>query len=880
MTTQNLQALFDPVSVALVGASDREGSVGAILARNLLSGGFRGIVHLINPNAQTIGGRPCLSSVAALPGPIDLAVVATPAPGLPQLIEQLALRGCRCAIVISAGLAPEATDAMVSSAKTSGLRILGPNCLGMLSPGIGLNLSFSHASPKPGSIAFLTQSGAIATSMIDWARSREVGFSRIVSLGDMRDIDFGDLLDHLDEDKATSSILIYAETITSARKFVAAGRKTGRHKPIFILKAGRSHAGALAAASHTGAMAGADAVLDAVFPRAGMVRIDTLRDLYGVALALSLSMKRASSALTIVTNGGGLGVLAADASAAAELILPPLSSATIASLDDLMPPSWSRANPIDILGDAHADRYDAAVRAVADQGSDASLLIMNCPTGVADREDASRKVASLRQNYKGGTWMSCWTGEESVGPSGRLLGSAGIANFDTPEEAVRAIELVGLRSRVLELSSHTPPPALSRDPCRSANAGAIIERAMQDGRNTLTEAEAKAILDLFEVPVSKVMTAPTPELAARAAAEIGFPVVLKILSRDISHKSDVGGVRLGLSSAEETQTAAEEMLVTVSQMAANARIEGFTIQAMIRKPLGHEIIIGAVRDRAFGPCLMVGQGGVSTEIVHDRSLGLAPIDREMGLEMIASTRMSRLLAGFRHVPPARTDAIADALCALGDLMISCPEVAEIDVNPLLVDAEGAVGLDARIRLRAPDDLRPVPSAIVPWPEDLGRTLSEAGGEATVRASRVTDLDRMATFDGDWVFDPGSAGSHTSLGVPPFESSRHDDYYREATFLAFGNQDRLLGVGRVQISPERDRARHDLKAVPDCKQAIQQALVRACLQFASGHGLSHLVTLTSSEGAGRLLADSLGARYQQADGLPKKLIGFIPLQSSS
>jgi acetyltransferase len=880
MTTQNLQALFDPVSVALVGASGREGSVGAILARNLLSGGFRGIVHLINPNAQTIEGRPCLSSVSALPGPIDLAVVATPAPGLPQLIEQLASRGCRCAIVISAGLEPEAADAMVSSAQTSGLRILGPNCLGMLSPGIGLNLSFSHTSPKPGSIAFLTQSGAIATSMIDWARSKDVGFSRIVSLGDMRDIDFGDLLDHLDEDKATSSILIYAETITSARKFVAAGRKTGRHKPIFILKAGRSHAGALAAASHTGAMAGADAVHDAVFPRAGMVRIDTLRDLYGVALALSLSMKRASSALTIVTNGGGLGVLAADASAAAGLSLPPLSSATIASLDDLMPRSWSHANPIDILGDAHADRYDAAVRAVADQGSDASLLIMNCPTGVADREDASRKVASLRRNYAGGTWMSCWTGEESVGPSGRLLGSAGIANFDTPEEAVRAIELVGLRSRVLELSSHTPPPALRRDPCRSANAGAIIERAMQDGRTTLTEAEAKAILDLFEVPVSKVMTAPTPELAARAAAEIGFPVVLKILSRDVSHKSDVGGVRLGLSSAKETQTAAEEMLVTLSQKAANARIEGFTIQAMIRKPLGHEIIIGAVRDRAFGPCLMVGQGGVSTEIVHDRSLGLAPIDREMGLEMIARTRISRLLAGFRHVPPARTDAIADALCALGDLMISCPEIAEIDVNPLLVDAEGAVGLDARIRLGAPDDLRPTPSAIVPWPEELGRTLSEAGSEVTVRASRVKDLDRIVTFDGDWVFDPVSAGSHTSLGASPFESSRHDDYYREATFLAFGSGDRLLGVGRVQISPERDLARHDLKAVPDCRQTIRQALVRACLQFASSHGLSQLITLTASEGPGRLLADSLGARYQQADGLPTNLIGFIPLQSAS
>ncbi|MBU6320212.1 MAG: acetate--CoA ligase family protein [Alphaproteobacteria bacterium] len=880
MTTHNLQALFEPASVALVGASQREGSVGAILTRNLLRGGFKGTIHLINPHAREIEGRPCLPSVDALPEPIDLAVVATPAAGLPQLIDQLASRGCRCAIVISAGLGADQADAIVSSVRPSGLRILGPNCLGMLSPGIGLNLSFSHCSPEPGSIAFLTQSGAIATSMIDWSRSRNIGFSRIVSLGDMRDIDFGDLLDYLDRDQATSSILIYAETITSARKFVAAGRRTGRGKPIFILKAGRSHAGALAAASHTGAMAGADAVHDAAFPRAGMVRIDTLRDLYGIALALSASMTSVSPSLSIVTNGGGLGVLAADAAGAAGVRLPPPSTLAISKLDQVMPRSWSRANPIDILGDAHADRYDVAVRTISGDAADSSLLIMNCPTGVADRTNASESVAALRQDHKDETWLSCWAGEESVGPSSRHLRTAGIANFDTPEEAVRAIELIASRSRVLALSSHTPPPALVQDPSRSANASAIVKSAIADGRTLLTEAEAKAILELFGVPVSSVIIAPTPEAAAELAEQIGFPVVLKILSKDITHKSDVGGVRLGLSSGDETKKAAEEMLSTLARNAPTARLEGFTLQSMIRKPLGHEAIIGAVRDPVFGPCLLVGQGGVSTEIVHDRALGLAPVDRAIGLEMISRTRISRLLAGFRHVPPARVDAIADALCALSDLMISCADITEIDVNPLLVDADGAIGLDARIRLRDPNDIRSAQTAIVPWPAEIGQTLTEPGDTVIVRASRPADQDRFMSFDGERIFESALPGSFSPPRGAISEALVHDDYYREATFVAVGSGDRLLGVGRVQISPERDRALHDLTTIHACAQTVRCALIDACLQFATLHGLSHLVTFVNKDGPGRILADSLGSRYQQTGVSEGRLTGLISLQSAT
>lgn len=880
MTTQNLRALFDPTSVALVGASRREGSVGAILTRNLLSGGFRGRVHLINPHEKDIEGRACLASVDALPDQIDLAVVATPAASLPDLVQRLGAKGCRAAIVITAGLGVNECEIMAASARDRGLRLLGPNCLGMLSPGIGLNLSFSHTSPRPGSIAFLTQSGAIATSLIDWARSRDVGFSRIVSLGDMRDIDFGDLLEHLNDDAATASILIYAETITSARKFIAAGRRTGRRKPIFILKAGHSHAGALAAASHTGAMAGADAVHEAAFPRAGMVRIQTLRDLYGVALALSASITSASPRLTVVTNGGGLGVLAADAAAASGVTLPTLSKGVISDLSQLLPRSWSRANPIDILGDAHADRYDAAVRLITTPEGDSSLLVMNCPTGVADREDASRGVARLRQGHRKGTWISSWTGEESVGPSCGQLRSAGVPNFDTPEDAVRAIELFASRPRVLSLSSYTPPPASERDPSRSLNAKAIIERAMTEGRMILTEIEAKAILGLFGTPVSGVLAAATPELAAQMAEQMGFPIVLKILSKDISHKSDVGGVRLGLNSRAETQAAAREMLVTVSAKAPDARLEGFTVQPMIGKPLGHEVIIGAVRDPVFGPCLLVGQGGVSTEIVQDRVLGLAPIDREMGLEMISRTRISRLLAGYRHIPPAKVDAIADALCSLSALMISCPDIMEVDVNPLLVDSHGAIGLDARIRLRSPGDPPSAPTAIVPWPEDVFQVLQDGGNAVTVRASSAADRETVTQFDGDLLFDPGlftsEARDFASLRDPPC----HDDYYREATFLAVGSEKRLLGVARVQISADRDLAAHDLRAARTCTQPIRQALVRSCLQFAGGHGLSGLVTLIPPDGGGRLLADSLGARYQTDNTSSGMLRVLIPLQSAS
>lgn len=712
MSTRNLDALFAPRAIALIGASREPDSVGAVLARNLLSGGFAGPVMLVNRHETSILGAPVYRTVADLPQAPDLAIIATPAASVPGLISELGQRGCGAAVVISAGFEGEGPaaslrQAALDAAQPHDLRIVGPNCLGVLSPALGINASFAHRMPEAGGIALVTQSGAVAAAAIDWAPAHGVGFSRIVTIGDSLDVDLGDLVGWLADDPATSGILLYIESIGDARKFMAAGREATTRKPVAVIKAGRSAAGAKAAFSHTGALAGADAVYDAAFRRAGLVRVESLGELFDLGLAFSAGLASANPRLAILTNGGGAGVLAVDALETAGGELAILSDATLARLESVAPANWSRRNPVDILGDAHPDRYAGALGVLLDAPEADAVLVLNCPTAVADSASAAEAVIRAREAKPGHKpILTAWLGEAGMAQARRRLSEARLPTFDTPERAIGVFGRLNEARRRRELASRPLPPQPAAAP---HEAREIVTAALAKGRSVLTDPEARALLRAYGAPTVQSLTAEDPEAAALAARRLGGPLALKILSRDISHKSEIGGVVLDLPAPADVELAARDMLARVRELRPNAIIDGFVLEPMVSRPRAVEMIVGLAQDPTFGPVLLVGHGGVAVEVLADRSLELPPLDRELALRMIGRTRVSRLLAGYRNLPPANTEALADVLVALSRIAADLPEVADLDINPLLCDAQGVLAVDARVALRADASARAHPA---------------------------------------------------------------------------------------------------------------------------------------------------------------------------
>jgi acetyltransferase len=869
MTTRNFSALFEPSAIALVGASNQAGSVGAVLARNLFEGGFAGEIWPVNPRDGQILGRPCFNSISALPGAPDLAVIATPPSAIPGLIGELGSRNCRAAIVITAGLDETLRLGMLRAARPHLMRIVGPNCLGMLSPLRGTNASFSHLAPLKGEIAFLTQSGAIATSIIDWANGRGVGFSHILSLGDMSDVDFGDLLDYLAFDAATKSILLYAETITHARKFMSAARIAARAKPVIIVKGGRSSSGAKAAASHTGAMAGADAVYDAAFRRAGMLRVDTLRDLFDAAETLASGLRPLGDRLIILTNGGGLGVLAADALERGGGVLAPLSPATMAALDKALPPAWSRGNPVDILGDAHGDRYEAALSVLGRETCDA-LLVMNCPTGVGDSREAAEAVLEARKGQPERPWLGCWMGEATAGAPRRRLSEAKIPNYETPDEAVAAFLSLAQYARNQEALLQTPAVSAEQTPDARAAVRKLIEQVQSEKRATLTEPEAKRVLAAYGVPVVETVTVASPEAAAAAAERLGRSVALKILSRQITHKSDVGGVRLDLEGAAAVEAAAREMLERVSRAAPQARVDGFAVQAMVRRPRAHELILGASIDATFGPCLMFGHGGVATEIVADKTMELPPLNSVLATAMIARTRVAKLLAGYRDRRAADIDAVVRALISLSDLIIDFPEIAELDINPLLADEHGVIALDARIIVGGAGQAPRL--AIRPYPGELARDVWIGADRAHLRPVRPQDatavfemIERTERSDVYLRFRDGAA----EMDARAAARLSQIDYDREMALIAVEPDGAVAGMARLVFDPEFESGEYAVIVRSDVQgRGLGTVLLQALLDFAKSRGARRLWADVLTENRQMLaLARELGATSAEREDAP-------------
>ncbi len=851
MSIRHLDSLFDPSSIAVFGASQRIGSVGATVWQNLTRGNYRGELYAVNPKYRELGGRPVVAHASALPAVPSLAVICTPPATVAGLIEELAGLGTRAAVVMTAGMDAAQKQAMLKAARPHLLRILGPNCIGLLAPHIGLNASFSHIDALPGEIAFVSQSGALVTAMLDWAQGRGIGFSHFVSLGEHADVDFGDMLDYLASDPKTRACLVYAESIESPRKFMSAARAAARNKPVIVVKAGRSPQGQLAAASHTGALAGSDMVFDAAISRAGMLRVNTLEELFLAAQTLSRFRTNTSDSITILTNGGGAGVMAADAAAHIGVKLSELSDTTRQRLDAVLPPNWSHGNPVDIIGDAPVARYEEALKILTDDPATGAVLFIHAPTAIVSSADIARALVPLAQHdsFAPPRLLSCWLGDKAVTEARQIFQDAGVANFDTPEQAVRAFSmLVQYRRNQAELTE--APSALLPDLCPdTARIKTLVREALDSGRELLTEPEAKAVLDACCIPVVPTQrVGATAAEAATAAISIGFPVVLKILSDDISHKSDVGGVALNLQDEAEVRAAAQTMLARVLRQHPQARIQGFTVQSMVRRQHAQELIVGSTIDSVFGPVILFGQGGTAVEVLADRAVALPPLNAPLARALVSRTRVSRLLAGWRDTPAADEAALHRVLVAVSQLLAEIPEIAELDINPLIVNFEGAIALDARIRLSAQVPAGAEHFAIRPYPAQLEETVQWQGRNLFLRPIRPEDEALHMAFLQQ--LDPEDVRMRVFYSKRTMERSElarlvQIDYAREMAFVAIGNgpdgQAQTLGVVRAMTDPDNLEAEFGVIVRSELKgSGLGLLLMQKLIAYQRAQGTQRLV----------------------------------------
>jgi len=855
MTIRNLEYCLRPRSVAVIGASGKPGSVGNTLTENILSAGFNGRVYLVNPHHASIGGHKCFRSVEALPEAPELAVIATPPDTVPPIIEALGKTGTRAAVVITAGFSPALKQAMLDAARPYCLRIIGPNCLGISVPGLGLAANFGLNSPKSGSLAFLSQSGALMTGILDWASARDIGFSYVVSMGDMTDVDVGDLLDFLAADVSTSAILLYLETIPAARKFMSAARSAARAKPVIVIKSGRNAEAARAAATHTGALAGSDAAVSAAFHRAGLVRVEELEELFTAAETLASLKPVGGNELLILTNGGGAGVLAVDDLMRLEGRLAPLSDALVAALDKVLPANWSRANPIDIIGDASPERYKATLDAVLANPTADGILVMNCPTALASSTDAAQAVldaiAQAPDPKAVPPILTNWLGEDAASGGRQKFREAGIPTYESPNDAIKGFYYLWQYTKAQETLMRTPPKDTGHTTIADEAARAIMRTAVRAGRTVLTEPESKAVLSAFGIPTVATRVAATPEEVADIAHALlkqTSSVAVKILSDDISHKSDVGGVRLGLSTPQEARHAAERMLLRTREMKPDARLQGFTVQPMIMRKQAHELLMGVYEDQLFGPMILFGAGGTATEIIHDTAVALPPLDTTLALDLMAQTRICKLLEGYRDRPPADLAGIASALVRLSQLVVDCPAVKELDINPLLADETGVIALDARIRIDPAEVEKDGPNprlAIRPYPNQWERWTETVDGERIlIRPIKPADehhygafIDKLSPEDVRFRFlAPRKEFSHKFIA-----RFTQIDYARAMAFVALNKDEtELYGVARLAADPDYSKGEYAIIVRSDLKgTGIGWLLMRHLIRYAEREGLQEL-----------------------------------------
>jgi len=854
MTIRNLEFMSRPRSVAVIGASDREGSVGGVVLKNILDGGFEGPVYPVNPKYRKVMGLACYASAADLPEAPDLAVIVTPPQTVPGVVGELGARGVKAAVVITAGINKTngLRQKMLDAARPHLLRILGPNTVGLMIPPLKLNAGFAHMAAAPGDIALLSQSGAIATSLIDWAAGRGIGFSHIVSLGDMADVDVADYIDMLAGDGRTRAIMLYLESVPHPRKFMSAARAAARIKPVIAIKPGRHEQAAKAAATHTGALSGADRVVDAALRRAGILRVGGLAELFDAVEIVARFPPLKRVRVGIVTNGGGAGVLAVDQLMDIGGELAELAPETIEMLNAGLPPTWSHANPVDIIGDAPAERYGAALKAVAADRNVDAVLVLNCPTGLASPLEAAQGVAAVvdKGRIDGKPVLACWLGEHTAEPARKVLRAAGIATFETPAEAASSIGYLDGWSKAQAALTRVPASGSADIAGRIDEVRAIFRGAAAEGRTILTEPEAKSVLAAYDVTVPRILEARSPAEAEEHAAHLlkeWERVVVKLLSKAISHKSDVGGVVLNIETAKAAREAAEAIEARVRKVRPDADIEGYAVQPMVKMKHAHELILGVSRDPIFGPVVLFGAGGVSVEVVDDTAIGLPPLDDVLGEELIERTRIGRLLAGFRDRAPADRAAILRSLNAVSQMVVDFPCIAGIDVNPLLTGPEGAVALDARIELDLSriEEEGPNPDlAIRPYPSGWEKTFtSQAGEEYTLRPIRPADIalypDFLQCVSADDI-RLSFLGYRRAFPDEMLKRLTQLDYDREIAFVAIRADGALAGISRLSADPNHESAEFGLLVRSDLQgQGLGWALMTHLIDYGRADGLSRI-----------------------------------------
>ena len=856
MSTYRLKNLLSPRSVALVGASPRQGSVGRAILGNIRKARFKGEFGLVNTHYPEIDGVATVNSLGKLPFVPELVVITARAAAVVGILDEAGKRGAAGALIVSAGLghgAGSLAEAAERAAQKYGMRLIGPNCLGIMVPGVALNASFSAHMPVAGNLALISQSGAIAAGMVDWAAQRGVGFSGIVSVGDQLDVDIADLLDYFALDSKTRAILLYVEAIKDARKFMSAARAAARIKPVVVVKSGRMAQGAKAAATHTGALAGSDAVYDAAFRRAGILRVSDLRELFDCAETLGRVVPPPGKRLAILTNGGGIGVLAVDRLVELGGIPAAITPAIREKLDAVLPPTWSGSNPVDIVGDADPARYAAALEVLlADPGNDA-ILVMNVQTAIAPADDIAATVTGLVSKYRqqhrdsAKPVLAVWVGADQKIVD--LLSGAGIPNYPTEDDAVRGFMHLVRHREVVEALAQVPPAMPSEFAPDIDAARQIVAAALADGRNWLDAIEIKRLLEAYEIAMVPTFAAADAEQAVAQASKLfaqGATVVLKIMSRDIVHKSDVGGVLLNLTSPDAVRAATADILARAKALRPEARISGVIVQTMMVRPKARELILGLADDPTFGTVVVFGRGGTAVEIINDKALALPPLDLQLARDLIERTRVSRLLRAYRDVPAVKQDAVAMVLVKLAQMAADIPEIRELDINPLLADENGVLAVDARVAVERVErkfaGSGPANFAVRPYPSQWQRHLEiKDGWRVFVRPIRpedepliheflrhVTSRDLRLRF-----FAPMKEFTH-----PFIARLTQLDYARAMAFVAFDEAtNEMIGLVQIHSDSIYESGEYAVLLRSDLKgRGLGWALMQLIIEYAKSEGL--------------------------------------------
>ena len=858
MGTFNLHRLFNPKSVAVIGASEKKGSIGFLILKNIITNGFKGDIFPVNPKYGSIMGLPSYAGIEQIGSAVDMAVIVVPINFVPEIVESCGRAGLAGAVIISSGGREigekgQAIEAdILEKARKYKLRIVGPNCLGIVNTSKTLNASFAHLFPQPGNIAFLSQSGAMITSVLDLAQREKIGFSHVVSLGSMMDVDFADMIDYLGSLSSVKSIVMYMENMTNIRNFMSAARSVSRVKPIIALKSGRSDVGARAAASHTGAMAGEDTVYDAAFRRAGILRVNEFEELLDCSEFLAKLGRPLGPGLTIITNAGGPGVMAADALSSHDMEPAVLSAETIEKLDKILPDNWSRANPLDIVGDTAPQKYIEVVKICASAEETDALLLMCAHAGTMDTLSLAESLIPCLKTLPCPVFTA-WIGGDNVEEARRAFNEAGVVTYDSAERAVRAFKNLYQYGRNIDTLFEIPVRTDKKLVINRSRAADIIKKAVSDKAESLTEIQAKNLLRSYGIPGNITKIADSVAMAVQISEQIGYPVVLKICSKDILHKSDTNGVILDLKTAGEVKQAFKDIMVNARRFVPGATIEGVSIQAM-QAEADYELIIGTKTDPSFGPVILFGMGGVLTEVFQDTSMGLPPLNRLLARQMIEKTRISKVVKGFRNVKPADIALLEELLIRTGRLVEDFPEIIELDINPLMVKNGSITAVDARVIISK--SFIPSPRHLIissyPWQYER-REQTMDGHEFFIRPIRPSDADLLV----DHFYSLSKRSIYMRFFSPMKQLSKpmvikftQIDYDREIALVALMGEKqnrKIVGVCRIILEPDKTLGEFALAISDDWQgKGIGSSLLRQCLKAAQTMGVKKVMGIVLSE----------------------------------